>query len=285
MPPWQNPVTKCHDFGFVPHTQKTKKAEESVTAEAVVYHSFHYPIHILMNANDPGTKSLYKTMYNPMPKVKTLLMMLAELNPGLTVMTLDWTSKLIARQDKFPATKEEFKKYFTCEWEANGSHQQNQIHLRCQINGNQTVSNIKHSFKPNKLLTWLAKEKVYLKADALGIRKTKTIGYLTHIHPQLVNCTCTHIKTQIHDMLEMTLISTADAMNHDWDQQRNYNTLPHIWSISNYNQDRIGKCTCGNRYYGSQVPSWKNCTPKRIFPMQHRDIETTQKKKIHTSSC
>jgi len=30
---------------------------------------------------------------------------------------------------------------------------------------------------------WLAKEKVYLEADVLGIRKTKMIGYLTQIHP------------------------------------------------------------------------------------------------------
>jgi len=176
---------KTLHFWLVPHTKKTKKVKDSIIAKAVVHHSFHYLMHILMNADDPSNKSVYKPTYNPILKVKTLLMMMAELDPQLPVTSLDRNSTLIIGNDKFPATEEQFKKYVTCDWEVkNDSHQQNWIHLRCQINGNQTLNNIKHSVKPNKLLMWLVKEKVYLKADALGIGKTKTLS-LTQIHPNL----------------------------------------------------------------------------------------------------
>jgi len=104
-----------------------------------------------------------------------------------------------------------------------GNHQQSQIQLGWQINDNHTLNNIKHAIKPNKLITWLTKEKIYLEADNLRIGKTKMIGYLTkmigyltkmigyltHIHPHLVNCN--NIKTQIHNILKMIHISNKEA--------------------------------------------------------------------------
>jgi len=226
MPPWQNPATKHHNFGLF-HTKKTKKVKDSIIAEAVAHHSFHYLMRILMNANDPGTKSTYKPMYNLILKVKTLLMTMAELDPRLMVTSLDGNSTLITGNDKFPTTKKQFKKYFNCNWEVkNRSHQQNQIRLRCQINGNHTLNNIKHSVKPNKLLTWLAKEKVYLEADAFGIGKTKTIQYLTQIHPRLVNHT--HLKMHHYDILKMTHISTKEVTKLDDSLTKHTNTMTEI---------------------------------------------------------
>jgi len=52
---------------------------------------------------------------------------------------------------------------------------------------NKTLNNLKHKLQPKNLLQWLCKEKVFLESDVLGISKTKTIGYLTGIHPQVVN--------------------------------------------------------------------------------------------------
>jgi len=91
--------------------------------------------------------------------------------------------------------------------------QKNQLQLRCQINSNCTLNNIKHAVKPNKLLTWLNWEKVYLEADGLDIGKTKMIGYLTHIHPCLINCN--HKKTQLAKTLEMTHIHFNNACKLD----------------------------------------------------------------------
>jgi len=46
--------------------------------------------------------------------------------------------------------------------------------------------------KTTKLIDWLAKEKIFLKSDSLGIKKMATIGYLTKLHPHLTSCT--HLK-------------------------------------------------------------------------------------------
>jgi len=71
---------------------------------------------ILINANDPSTKKAYMAMNNPIPKTKLLLMMMADLDPGLTLTSLDGKSKLLLTKDTFPKTEDTFKKYFSCEW-------------------------------------------------------------------------------------------------------------------------------------------------------------------------
>jgi len=77
----------------------------------------------------------------------------------------------------------QFKQYFYCDWEKTGTTTHEKVLLRCNINSSKTLNNLKHKLQPNNLLQWLHKEKVFLKADILGISKTKTIGYLTGIHP------------------------------------------------------------------------------------------------------
>jgi len=70
-----------------------------------------------MTANDPGTKKAYVAMYNPMPETKTLLLMMAALDLGLSIKSIDRKSTLLINQDTFPNTKAKFKQFFTCEWE------------------------------------------------------------------------------------------------------------------------------------------------------------------------
>jgi len=72
---------------------------------------------------------------------------------------------------------------------------------------------LKHNAKPSCLLQWLNKEKVYIEADALGIGKMKTIGYLTGIHLHIINCTST--KEKLHDTLNTTFISYDEAQKLD----------------------------------------------------------------------
>jgi len=152
---------------------------------------------------------MYKSMYNPIPKMKTLLTMMVELDLGLTVTTLDGKSTLIIGKDTFPTTETAFKKFFSCEWDEDKTSTTNKVHLGCNINGNCTLNHLKHAQKPNKLITWLNQEKVYLDADTLGISKTKTIGYLSHIHPRLVNHTNT--KNKLLEVIEMTHINHHDT--------------------------------------------------------------------------
>jgi len=81
---------------------------------------FHYPMRILMTADIAGTKSMQKSTYNPIPKIKMLLLTMGELDPGLMVTAINGKSTLHTGQDKFPITKMAFKKVFSCDWETNG---------------------------------------------------------------------------------------------------------------------------------------------------------------------
>jgi len=201
-------------FRLALHKKKAKKPKESEKViETAVELTFHYPMRILITVDNPSTKATTKTTYNPIPKVKTLLMTMAELDPGLTVTALDGKSTLIIGKDKFPITETAFKQFFSCDWDNQGKSQNHSIRLGCQINGNRTLNNLKHAIKPNPLLTWLYREKVFLEADALGIGKTKTIGYLTHIHPRLINRNNTKVK--LAETLEMTHIEYEEACKLD----------------------------------------------------------------------
>jgi len=45
----------------------------------------------------------------------------------------------------------------------------------------------------------MKKEKIYVESNTLGVAKTTIIGYLTKIHPHLVNC------TQLNQLLQTAL--------------------------------------------------------------------------------
>jgi len=176
------PGKKASHFRPVPHSKKNKKAKESVAMEGEVQHTLIYPTRILMTANDPGTKKPYHSTYNPIPKTKTLLLTMANLNLGLSVTALDGKSHLTIHKDTFPNLEDKFREYFTCEWEQAHPKQPAKVWLSITITGNCTLSSMKHKDKPSPFLQWLNQNKVFIDADALGLSKTKTIGYLTGIH-------------------------------------------------------------------------------------------------------
>jgi len=189
--------------------KKSKKVKDGVATEGVVNYSYNYPMRILMTAPKPSTKTTYKVTYNPNPKMKTLMMTLAKIDHGLAVMSIDGKSTLIIKDDTFPKSKEQFKKFFTYNSEPNGT----KVCLGCNVNRNQTLNHLKHAIKPNCPIQWLCQERVFLEADQLGIGKTKTIRYLTNIHPCIVNCTSP--KDKIYNMLNTTIINPEEATKLD----------------------------------------------------------------------
>jgi len=66
---------------------------------------FHYLMRILMTADIAGTKPMQKSTYNPIPKVKMLLLTMAELDPGLTVTTFDGKVHCILAKTSFRLLK------------------------------------------------------------------------------------------------------------------------------------------------------------------------------------
>ncbi len=68
-------------FKLVHHGKKVKELKETTATEGDAKLTIQYPMRILMTANGHGTKSAYKSMYNPIPKVKTLMLPMAALDP------------------------------------------------------------------------------------------------------------------------------------------------------------------------------------------------------------
>jgi len=95
--------------------------------EGEVQHTFNYPMQILLPVIKPGTKSMSKATYNPIHKTKTLMMTLAKINHGLMVTSLDGKSTLTTKEETFPKTKEQFKKFFTDEWEPTSPHKGSRV--------------------------------------------------------------------------------------------------------------------------------------------------------------
>jgi len=183
----EEPGVMVTQFKLVAHTKSKKKAKDGMETNKTVHTTIAYQMRILMKANAPSTKTTYNAMFNLMPKTKTLMMTMAKNNPGLSIMDLDGKSTLIINQDKFPSMEQQFKNFFSIEWEKGGATKSDQILLGCKINGTKTLNTLKHKTKPNSLFQLLHKEKIYLESDNLGIRKTKTVGYITHIHPHIAN--------------------------------------------------------------------------------------------------
>jgi len=187
--------------------------KDGVADEGKIHHNFIYLMWILMTANDPGTKKAYMAMYNLMPKTKTLLLTMAEHDPGLTIMSIDVKSTLRIKQENFPNTEAKFKQFFTCEWEPVKPKQKEHIQLSCMVNGNCTLNSLKHTDKPSCLIQWLTKEKVFLESDSLSMGKMKAIGYLTRIHPRIASWA--HAKEKLFDILNTTFIDYTDAQKLD----------------------------------------------------------------------
>jgi len=91
-----------------------------------------------MTADDPpGTKRTQKTTYIPIPKTKTLMMTMADIDPGLTITSLDGKQKLLITKDTFPKNEDTFKKYFTCEWELARSMSPSRMHHKWKLHPQQ----------------------------------------------------------------------------------------------------------------------------------------------------
>jgi len=209
----EEPGATVTRFKLVAHTKSKKKAKDGMETNKTVQTTIAYQMRILMKANAPSTKTTYNATFNPQPKTKTLMTAMAEHDPGLSITSHDGKSTLIINQDTFPTTEQQFKNFFTIEWEKGGNTKRDRILLGCKINGTKTLNTLKHHTKPSSLFQWLYKEKIYLESDHLGIGKTKTIGYLTNIHPRVINRT--HTKENIKDTLDDIYISHEEAAKFD----------------------------------------------------------------------
>jgi len=237
------PGDKAPHFKLVSHSKASKKAKTANAKEAAIgNHAFQFKMRITMTNASPGRQSTY----NLLPKTKILMMTMAEQDPGLSITSIDGKSTTAIKSDTFLRTEMQFKQYFNCKWEKTKTAPCKKVLLRCIINSNKTLNNLKHKTQPSSLLQWLCNEKIFLEANVLGISKTKMVGYLTGIHPQAANQTSA--KEKLQDTLKTVILNPNKALKLNPSLNNMINTMHNSGDdvtltflplkLSNFNQNR-----------------------------------------------
>jgi len=92
--------------------------------------------------------------------------------------------------DVILTTKAKFTKYFTIMQDTHPANTTTHIINGCCLTSHWTTCEIKfNTTMQTKFIDWLAKEKIFLESDSLGITKTATVGYLLKLHTHITNCT------------------------------------------------------------------------------------------------
>jgi len=118
----------------------------------------------------------------------SLLTELLKHKPLITVANHNNSLQIVLVTDPLPSNEDEFKKFFMISMNMYTTVKQQHIIIRCNILSKRTLCNIKFDSNKPQFMVWLTKEKIYIESNTLGVAKTTTIGYLTKVHPHLMNC-------------------------------------------------------------------------------------------------
>jgi len=138
-------------------------------------------------------------------KMRALLLELIKTEPSIVVLNLTNTTQLVLSHDKIPTNEQDFKKFFAITTDMRAATNKQHIIIGCKLLSERTMNEIKFDKSKPQFLEWLDKEKVFIKADLLGVYKTTTIGYLTKLHPQLTN------RTGLKMLLQTALVDVLIA--------------------------------------------------------------------------
>jgi len=108
----------------------------------------------------------------------------------LTIVTDHDDKQLQLNVDAIPTNRIEFTKFFTITQDIRPANMKPHIIIGCRMMSDCMIQEIKFdTTKQNKFIDWLAKEKIFLESNFLGITKTATVGYLFKIHTCITNRT------------------------------------------------------------------------------------------------
>jgi len=111
-------------------------------------------------------------------------------NSSITAENRLDTAQIQLATNAVPTNEDNFKKFFTITSDTCPPGTKPYIIIRCYLTSKHLIRKIKFdTTQTTKFLDWLLKEKIYLKSDTLSIKKTAIVGYLTKLHPNLMNHT------------------------------------------------------------------------------------------------
>ncbi len=128
--------------------------------------------------------------FNPSHSMHLFFTEMLKYDSTITIMNNQDEKQLQLNIEAILTNEANFTKYFTVMQDIHPTNTKPHIIIGCHLMSNQTVHEIKfNTTMQNKFVDWLAKEKIFLESDLLGITKTATIGYLLKLHTQITNCT------------------------------------------------------------------------------------------------
>jgi len=145
-------------FTTVMHPSKSKRLKVMLVQKESVerMHSFMICAYFPPPAN---------TKFNPVMKMRALLVKLIKSEPSIVVLNLTNTTQLVLSQDKIPTNEQEFKKFFATTTDMHAAMNKQHIIISCKLLSEHTMNEIKFDKSKPQFLEWLDNEKVFIKAD------------------------------------------------------------------------------------------------------------------------
>jgi len=171
-------------FKEVGCSKKSKRLKTTQVQKILVNRTHKY----MIRAYFPKPQANLK--FNPSTSMRHLFTEMLKYDSTITVLNDKDDQQLQLNIDAIPTSEAEFTKYFTVTQDTRPAHAKPHIIVGCRLMSDRTVREIKFdTTTQNKFIDWLAKEKIFLESDSLGITKTSTVGYLLKLHTRITNRT------------------------------------------------------------------------------------------------
>jgi len=97
---------------------------------------------------------------------------------------------LYPQYDAFPMMEKEFEQHFYLHPAPKKSVKQTTVTIGCRILSTQKITDLKKAkTETGTLMEWLKTCSIFIKADALGYRTIRTLGYFFFTHPNITHQT------------------------------------------------------------------------------------------------
>jgi len=195
-------------FKDVSRSKKSKRLKTAPVQKIPVQRAHKYTI----RAYFPKPRANLK--FNPSNSMRLLFVEMLKYDSTITVINDKDDQQLQLNVDAIPTNEADFTKYFTVMQDTRPTNTKPHIIVGCRIMSDRTVREIKFdTTTQTKFIDWLAKEKIFLESDSLGITKTATVGYLLKLHTRITNRTT--LKELLHEALSDICIDPELAIELD----------------------------------------------------------------------
>ncbi len=165
-------------FKMVTHSNKSKRLKVTLEQKVLAERTHSCTIRVYFPPPRANSK------FNPIANMRNFLTELLKYEPSIVAVNPTTKAQLMLSTNQLTTTE---VKFFTIMLDSHTTAAQQWVIIGCDILSEQTINEIKFDHQKPQFLEWMKKNKIFFESYSLGVNKTTTIGYLTHLHPQLTN--------------------------------------------------------------------------------------------------